>query len=87
MRDEQYHTRQTIDGQEVDVANVGNPPSPPGVRCHICSVCRLSFSEDKMTQYQGKWYGIPCDCYRDIRTLRRRGKDLRVRSRRKEESS
>lgn len=87
MRDEQYHVDKTYGSQTIAEANVGNPNGLPGMRSHICSVCRLSFSEDKMTEYQGKWYGIPCDCYRDIRTLRMKGRNLKLRSRQTEESS
>lgn len=81
MRDEQYHTYETVDGKVRAYANVGNPPSTLGVRCHICYKCRLAFSENKMVEYQGNWYGIPCDCYRDIKTLRERGRNLRVKNR------
>lgn len=87
MRDTQYYTYETVDGIIRSYANVPNVPSQPGVRCHICNECRLSFSESKMVQYKGKWYGIPCDCYRDIKTLREREMNLKIRSRAREERS
>jgi hypothetical protein len=84
-RDEQYRTTTTVDGKLRYSANVGNPPGPVGIRSHICTVCRLAFKEDKMTQYQGEWYGIPCGCHRDIPTLRRKGRLNRYRGRSNEE--
>jgi len=88
--DRQYYTTTNAligtSNATVSYVNVGNPKGDFGVRSHICTVCQLAFKEYKMTRYQGKWYGIPCGCYRDIPSLRRQGKAwLRRRGHRKEE--
>ena len=80
MRNDQYHTRETIDGQEVDVANVGNTPGRVGLRSYICEECRLAFKADKVTFFRGKVYGVPCGCYRDISSILRRERTERLRS-------
>lgn len=80
MVDKQIHTRSTQYGQEVDIANVGNPRGEFGVRSHFCVVCRLAFKETKMRNYQGNWYGVPCGCHRDIPSLRRKNKNLQVKN-------
>lgn len=85
MRDEQYHTEQSTDGQTIQVANVGNPKGTMGVRSHICVACAMAFKEDKMTRYNGKWYGIPCGCHKDIPSLRRKERNQKIRSRIPEE--
>ena len=36
-----------------------------------CGVCGLDFPEDQVTVFQGKVFGIPCGCYKDIEQLRR----------------
>ena len=40
----------------------------------VCSKCRLPFKENEMTQFRGKWYGVPCGCAQDIDKLVSRGK-------------
>ena len=85
MRDEQYHTEETSFGKTITVANVGNPKGTFGVRSHICSVCAMYFKEDKMTEYKGKWYGIPCGCYGDIKSLKMKERNQKIKSRLPEE--
>jgi hypothetical protein len=72
--DRQYYTSELIDGELRYSANVGNPVGDAGVRSHICAVCQLAFKENKMVQYQGQWYGIPCGCSKDIVSLRRKNR-------------
>ena len=53
-----------------------NPGTRPGFRFrryYECTKCHLSFREDEVTLYQGKPYGIPCGCSRDIAQLISRG--------------
>ena len=33
---------------------------------HYCAICGLSFLEKQMREFNGRWYGIPCSCYKDI---------------------
>ena len=80
-RDEQYYTTEVVDGLVRYSANVGNPIGKAGVRSHICVVCQLAFKENKMVEYQGQWYGVPCGCSRDIASLRRRDRLNRYRNR------
>lgn len=85
MRDEQYHTSTTSDGKTIDVANVGNPKGPMGMRSHICYVCAMIWKENQMVEFRGKWYGIPCGCHKDIVSIRKRERNNRIRSKTPEE--
>lgn len=68
----QRHYTETIDGTDYTVANVGNPKGFGEGRSNVCCKCRLTFHEKDMVNFQGRWFGVPCDCYRDIRRLRNR---------------
>lgn len=39
-----------------------------------CYQCGIEFPHSQMTQYQGRWYGIPCGDYQDIEQLKRDSK-------------
>jgi hypothetical protein len=39
-----------------------------------CSKCHKSYREDEMVFYQGKPYGKPCSCYKDIKSLMNKGR-------------
>jgi hypothetical protein len=43
-------------------------------RSYNCVACGLTWKEDEFQTYQGKKYGIPCGCYKDIEKLMNRGK-------------
>jgi hypothetical protein len=75
------HTTYTYDGTDYDEAEDFTAPGPfERELSHRCYACGLLYRESKMTLYKGKWYGIPCTCYKDIRSLvekeldRRRGR-------------
>ena len=38
-----------------------------------CCKCHLLWKENEMVQYNGKYYGRPCGCYKDIVQLARGG--------------
>ena len=39
-----------------------------------CWSCGIEFPRSKMTQFKGRWYGIPCGDYKDIAQLKSRNK-------------
>jgi hypothetical protein len=62
----------TEDGFTYLQANEGNVPGPHFERMERCVECGLSFRVSEMVKYRGKYYGIPCDCYKDIESLARK---------------
>lgn len=86
MDQQTYSWETEDDGEDYLEASHGNKPGVHLERMHECSVCRLSFRESQMTEFRGKWYGIPCTCAEDIQTIVRKEREDRLRSRaRKEE--
>jgi len=43
-------------------------------RSFECIKCHLTWREDEMTVFNGKYFGIPCGCARDIPQLASKGR-------------
>lgn len=44
-------------------------------RYFTCSQCHLDYKEHDIQFYNGKPFGIPCGCFRDIASLQNKGKN------------
>ena len=64
------YRRDTFDGVEVTYAVDVPGKAEKGAAKDVCHVCGLSFRSDKFRRYKGKAYGVPCGCYKDIKSIR-----------------
>lgn len=67
-------TSETIDGTTYTYAIDGTYGPRTWNKWYRCVLCALSFPENKVQFFQGKAYGVPCGCYKDIPDLRRKGR-------------
>ena len=55
---------------DYDIKDVWLEGKRPSVdKPEVCSVCGEVYPRTKFKKYKGKWYGIPCGCYKDINSL------------------
>lgn len=66
------YTTVTYDGVDYLVAEDGNPPGSMYIRAERCFECSLAFRRNQMKYFRGKWYGVPCGCFRDISSILKR---------------
>jgi hypothetical protein len=59
----------TFETRSVPQYSDAAPSGLIGERSYRCVVCGAAFKEHDIQIFRGKPYGVPCGCYKDIRSI------------------
>lgn len=75
MGNTKTYTVVSAGGQDILVASHGDARSRGTFeRSYECVACGEVFQESDIIAFRGKTYGVPCGCYKDIRSILRHEK-------------
>lgn len=66
---EKTYSTVTINGVDYLEPSAGDTKGFRFQKSHECFACGLDFPESRMKYFRGRWYGIPCKCFKDIYSL------------------